>query len=62
MENSLAYVYTVVDNKVKKVQVTTGISDEKSTEIVKGLKAGDQVIIDGQAFLNEGQKVKIAAN
>ncbi|WP_407306511.1 efflux RND transporter periplasmic adaptor subunit [Desulfosporosinus sp. SB140] len=43
MENRVAYVDTV----------------DKITEIVSGLKAGDNVITEGQIFLSDGQKVNI---
>lgn len=59
IENSTSIVYTVAEGAVKKVPVTTGLSDEKFTEILSGLKAGDQVITEGQIFLNDGEKVNI---
>ncbi|MBU3099324.1 MULTISPECIES: efflux RND transporter periplasmic adaptor subunit [Clostridium] len=58
-ENSVQYVYIVEANKLKKKQVVVGISNTLQTEIVSGIKLGDQVITEGQSFLNEGQKVKI---
>ncbi|MBU3175319.1 efflux RND transporter periplasmic adaptor subunit [Clostridium estertheticum] len=58
-ENSVQYVYIVEANKLKKKQVVVGISNTLQTEIVSGIKLGDQVVTEGQSFLNEGQKVKI---
>ncbi len=60
-ENGVAYVYTVVNGKVKKNLVTTGISDGKLTEITSSvIKSGDDIITEGQIFLKDGEKVKIA--
>jgi membrane fusion protein, multidrug efflux system len=39
--------------------VTTGPNDGKLTVIASGLKAGDQVVIDGVDRLRDGAKVKI---
>ncbi|MPQ33219.1 efflux RND transporter periplasmic adaptor subunit [Clostridium estertheticum] len=58
-ENSVQYVYIVDATRLKKKQVVVGISNTLQTEIVSGIKLGDQVITEGQSFLNEGQKVKI---
>ncbi|MBW9170360.1 efflux RND transporter periplasmic adaptor subunit [Clostridium estertheticum] len=58
-ENSVQYVYIVDATRLKKKQVVVGISNTLQTEIVSGIKLGDQVVTEGQSFLNEGQKVKI---
>ncbi|MCB2354996.1 efflux RND transporter periplasmic adaptor subunit [Clostridium estertheticum] len=58
-ENSVQYVYIVDATRLKKKQVVVGISNTLQTEVVSGIKLGDQVITEGQSFLNEGQKVKI---
>lgn len=60
-ENGVAYVYTVVNGKVKKNLVTTGIANSKLTEITsKAIEVGDDIITEGQIFLKDGQKVKIS--
>lgn len=60
-ESGVGYVYTVVNGKVKKNLVSTGIINSKNTEITSSsIKAGDDVITEGQIFLKDGQKVKIA--
>ena len=38
------YVYTLVDNEVKKKYVTIGLEGDGNVEIVKGLKEGETVI------------------
>lgn len=59
IENDLPYVYIVSEEgTAQKVSVKTGLSDEKMTEIT-GLKEGDLVMIEGQSFVNDGDKVQI---
>lgn len=64
VEDGVNYIYTVVSsgkvNKVKKMSVTTGISDDKITEIAGDVKEGDYIITEGQSFLSDGQLVNIA--
>lgn len=60
IENELSYVYVVNEDKtVTRVLVKTGISDEKMTEIIDGLKEGSSIIIEGQSFVGDGDKVNI---
>jgi HlyD family secretion protein len=59
-EGGAQYVLTVADGVVRKATVATGISDAAVTEIVSGLSDGDLVITEGQSFLAEGQKVRVA--
>lgn len=61
IENSVSIVYLVAEGSVKKVQVTTGLANDRFTEIIDGLKAGDEVITEGQIFLNEGEKVNVVS-
>lgn len=58
-ENGVQYVYLVSGNKIKKIPVETGIADNNKTEIVKSLKEGDSVVIEGQNFLNDGDQINI---
>lgn len=62
VENGTQYLYTAVDGVVKKKNVTTGISDDKITEITENLKEGESIILEGQNFLNEGDKVNVLKN
>jgi multidrug efflux pump subunit AcrA (membrane-fusion protein) len=60
-ENGVAYLYTVVNGKVKKNLVTTGIANSKVTEITsKAIESGSDIITEGQIFLKDGEKVKIS--
>lgn len=59
VENSVDYIYTVVGDKIKKVQVTIGISNDKITEITGNVKDGAEIITEGQNILNNGEQVKV---
>jgi RND family efflux transporter MFP subunit len=53
------YVFKVVDGKARLAGVSVGISNEEDVEILRGLKAGDRVIVKGTEKLHDGQGVKI---
>ena len=50
-------VFVVVDQKAVRRPVTVGITDDVHAEIRSGLKAGEPVIIQGQAGLPDGAPV-----
>ena len=52
------YVWTIVDGKAKRVEVTLGNADAISQEISSGLAAGDQVISNPSLDLEDGKEVK----
>ncbi|WP_088227244.1 efflux RND transporter periplasmic adaptor subunit [Desulfosporosinus sp. FKB] len=60
IEDGVSYIYAVVNNTVDKIPVQVGISNDKISEIISGLKPGENVITEGQIFLNDGEKVKIS--
>ena len=47
------------NGSAKKVPVVTGKSSGIEIEIVEGLKAGDELIVEGQMLLEDGKKIKI---
>src|SRR5690606_28897199 len=54
------FVYVVTANDTAEVRsVETGQADEKTTLITRGLKDGEQVIVDGQSRLRAGSTVRI---
>lgn len=59
IENGVNYIYVVENSKVRKVSVDTGISNDKSTEIAGNVKAGADIITEGQNLLDDGEKVNI---
>ena len=53
------YVYIVADDAAKKVEVTTGLTSSGVTEVTSGLQEGDQLVVVGQAYLEDGAPVRI---
>ncbi|MBS7456027.1 efflux RND transporter periplasmic adaptor subunit [Coralloluteibacterium stylophorae] len=57
-----AYVFTVgADQLVQRRRVGTGQAAEGRTEVIEGLEAGEQVVVDGAGFLGEGDRVRVVA-
>ncbi len=53
-----AFVYIVKDKTVQKVDVKTGIRDEKFTELLSSdIEAGDKIVIRGKEFCYDGAVV-----
>lgn len=57
-EDGSNYVWTIVDGKAKKVAVTLGGADAINQEITEGVKAGDHVIAEPNASLEDGKEVE----
>lgn len=52
-----AFVYVIVDDVAKKIEVTITESQSDQTAIEGEVVAGDQVVINGQLTLSDGSKV-----
>jgi multidrug efflux pump subunit AcrA (membrane-fusion protein) len=57
--NGEKLVYLVKDGKAVERTVTIGMDTGELVEITKGLKEGEEIIIKGQNFLKNGDKVKV---
>lgn len=58
--NGKKYAFLVDGNhKVKKVEVTTGLYNDDSIEILKGISAGDQVAVTNISKLKDGMTVDV---
>src|SRR5271170_2692190 len=56
-----AYVYVInADNTVSVQQITTSVVDGKLTQVTAGLKAGQQVVVDGTDRLRDGLHIAVA--
>lgn len=53
-------VFIVYNNAAAVRPVETGIRNEKSVEIIKGLQEGDSVIVSGVLMLRPGMKIEIS--
>ena len=56
------YVFLVENNAAKYVEVTAGLTGNGVTEILSGLTAGQQLVTVGQAYLNDGDPVRIVSS
>lgn len=53
------YIYTVKNNKAKKLYIETGFNTGNTTVVTKGLYAGQKIITDGYAQVVDGVNVAI---
>ena len=58
-EDGVFSVFVNNKGKAEKRNVRIGIQDEEYTEILEGIKSGDEVISSGQDALKDGDKVKV---
>lgn len=58
LEGETSFVWTLVDGKVKKVEVTLGNADALNQEVTAGLAVGDQVITIPTPDLEDGKEVE----
>ena len=60
MRDGHPYVFTVdADNQARRVRVVTGDTAAGRVAINEGLKAGDQVVLEGAGFLGDGDPVRV---
>ena len=59
--NNTQYVFVVEDNVARYTEVTTGLTGSGVTEILTGLKEGQQLVTVGQAYLADGEPVRIVS-
>ena len=57
--NDVQYVYVAENDTARYVEVTTGLTGSGVTEITSGLTAGEQLVTVGQAYLADGDPVRI---
>lgn len=57
-EGDKNFVWTIVEGKAKKVEVTLGNADALNQEVTAGIAAGDQVITIPTPDLEEGKEVE----
>lgn len=55
------YVYVVEDSTARYVEVSTGLTGNGVTEVTEGLTAGQQLVTVGQAYLHEGDPVRVVS-
>lgn len=60
VEKTRNSVFTIVDQKAKRIVVKTGFNDAGWVEILDGVKEGDPIILAGKQILVDGQPVTIS--
>lgn len=53
------YIYVNVNGKAKRTSIKSGITYGGQTEILSGIKAGDQIVTEGAADIEDGDKIKV---
>lgn len=61
-KNGETYVFVEDNGVAKKVPVTLGVDNGDQIEILSGIEQNMNVIIKGQTYLEDGDKVQIASN
>jgi len=56
-----AYVYAYIDNKAKRINITTGIQQSELIEVLNGLTEQQQIISKGFFGLKDGMNVKLVS-
>ena len=58
-QGSKKFIYKIIENnKIKKVEVETGVRDKGNLEVLSGLEQGDKVIAEGLTKVRPGMTVK----
>ena len=59
--NGQQYVFVVENEAARYVEIATGLTGNGVTEVTEGLGAGDMLVTVGQAYLSEGDAVRIVS-
>ena len=59
--NNIQYVFVVEGDTARYQEVTTGLSGNGVAEVTGGLEAGQQLVTVGQAYLSDGDAVRIVS-
>ena len=57
--NGVQYVYVVEEDTARYIEVTTGLTGSGVTEVTSGLTEGQQLVTVGQAYLADGDPVRV---
>ena len=59
--NGVQHVFVVENNAARYVEITAGLTGSGVTEVTSGLSAGDMLVTVGQAYLSDGDAVRIVS-
>ena len=57
--NDIQYVYVVEDSTARYAEITTGLTGSGVTEVLSGLEEGQLLVTVGQAYLMDGDAVRV---
>lgn len=60
--NDVQYVFVVEGDVARRVEITTGLTGSGVTEVLSGLEEGQQLVTVGQAYLSDGDAVRIVGD
>lgn len=58
-EEGKNYIFVVYGNKVKKIEITVGVYNDKEIQILDGISADDVIVTKGQDFLKDDSTIVI---
>lgn len=61
LDGEKSFVVTIENGKAKKVPVTLGLQSQGKVVVTYGLKEGDEVVVEGASFANQGQSLTVAS-
>lgn len=59
--NGVQYVFVAAEGTARYTQISTGLTSNGVTEVTSGLEAGDQLVTVGQAYLSDGDAVRVVS-
>ena len=59
VREGMTYVFVAKGGVARQESVDCGISVDNKTEITRGLQVGDEIVVKGQALLNDGAKINV---
>lgn len=59
LDNSQKYIFVIQDQRALRVNIDVGVDNGTKLEILDGLTEGQVVIVKGQEYLNDGDRVKV---
>lgn len=59
LRDGINYVFVFSDGKVHQKKVVIGIAQDSFTQILSGLEDGEQIVVSGAGFLNDGDVVHL---
>ena len=59
--NDIQYVFVAENGVARYAEIRTGLTGSGITEVTSGLNSGDQLVVVGQAYLSDGDAVRIVS-